>query len=750
MVIRINETNQKRYNDFFIEAFNYAMQLKKDSKFVFDTEAEMAAGTFTSLWQYFHYLPQLAKWNPVYYTKLPLDEEMVEIDADSRQLIVPSQLKTCAGIENDHLAESIMFIVDRFHDGMDLVNAQIWIQWTATELVNGEMTKVEKTTVVPANQVDVNYAQNKIRFPWILNNEVTKYPGNIDFSAVFFITGDVEVPDPQPGDAGHTVTKTGVIYRYNTLPSTIKIEPALQKNLSSSPIDVGGLFAAAVRSNNYGPGFYVPKYPHFTQYGVDLNKISDLDYGTDATLGSLQLRAQATAGDHKDGVADDTDASDSTVISYVWKYRAPDTDENKGILFDCGSNITCTIPQGTILTEKEKEFINAYKTSPAEDVTINSAKDGSLTITYSFGTPSLGKEKVKGSKINYFDKYYQMDATGNYSMVTSDVAAEAIETPYETRNLYEQYAYLDLPRDPEKTAEQQPVTGKYFVLAVNSISGTNTTSAKSSVTKSTETTLTSPKDIEFNSTTNVVETLTIPNTKKVTLSPELKIIDGETYKATMKTTTVVPEKNEQTDKYEYDANASDVAASNISYQFTLPDGNNDEEVNKIELSNATPGWYRGTIITRRNREDKDEVTKIWRLINPAEVPELVPTIPGYLELEDDGSIIYAYDVADGSNVTFSVGAEITVTEKVEGVDTQVTKAVDLETYYSQREGFIPELNSDSKSYVWKKFPDGQIVQNASSYSLTVKAKRGEQYECTVTNNLGSSAPATRRILFECQ
>jgi hypothetical protein len=42
------------------------------------------------LWQYFHYLPQLARQNSVFYTKLPLDEEMVEIKGDSRELIVPA------------------------------------------------------------------------------------------------------------------------------------------------------------------------------------------------------------------------------------------------------------------------------------------------------------------------------------------------------------------------------------------------------------------------------------------------------------------------------------------------------------------------------------------------------------------------------------------------------------------------------------------------------------------------------------
>jgi hypothetical protein len=87
-----------------------------------------------------------------------------------------------------------------------------------------------------------------IRFPWILDSSVTQYSGIIEFSAVFFSMRE---------------GSSDIAYRYSTLPARIKIEPALQKDLADNALDVGGMFAASVRQNNYGPGFYVPVTPYF-------------------------------------------------------------------------------------------------------------------------------------------------------------------------------------------------------------------------------------------------------------------------------------------------------------------------------------------------------------------------------------------------------------------------------------------------------------------------------------------------------
>ena len=135
MIIKIDESNQALYNDFFKKAY-------ADAKYYSLVDDEEGKVAFSSLWEYFDCLPDLAKKMPEYYTKLPLDEKMADIDGNSRKINTPIQLQTCAGIENDHMAENIMFLVDRYQDGQDLTNAQIWIQWKTEDGSAGDNVSV--------------------------------------------------------------------------------------------------------------------------------------------------------------------------------------------------------------------------------------------------------------------------------------------------------------------------------------------------------------------------------------------------------------------------------------------------------------------------------------------------------------------------------------------------------------------------------------------------------------------------------
>ena len=167
MVITINKDNQQLYNEFFMRAHKFARE-----KGIFDDNDPVKdQDTFSSLWQYYNYLPDLGKIDSTYYTKLPLDEPMMTINGDSREIKVPPQLSKCAGIQNDHMAESIMFIIERYHDGKDLANATIWVQWKAEG--------AEGKAAVPHK--DLDFEKDKIRFPWPLREDVTSHPGTIEF-----------------------------------------------------------------------------------------------------------------------------------------------------------------------------------------------------------------------------------------------------------------------------------------------------------------------------------------------------------------------------------------------------------------------------------------------------------------------------------------------------------------------------------------------------------------------------------------
>lgn len=578
MVITINDKNRKIYNDFFVEAYEDAKKasLIADNNYNFEGLFEDGKEAFSSLWEYYHYLPELAKYKPIYYTKLPLDEPMIEINGNSREMSVPAQLTKCASIENDHLAESIMFSIDRFHDSQDLMAAQTWIQWTA---MNGE-EKIERTVSINNNMKDIDFTENKIRFPWPLDSSVTQYPGVIEFSAVFFLKND-----------------DNVVYRYSTLPSKIKIEPALQKELLNNPLDVGGLFAIAVRSNNYGPGFYVPQAPSFTQNGLDLAKESNLDYSVNTENGALTLKAQATVGD-------------TGTLSYSWYHKLPKEDSK--IYFPCGENVNLVLSEGTNLSKEEAEFINTLR--PEEEPVSAGELSAEKSLTYSFGTVEEIYETV--SSKNNFDKYYMIVGDEYKYVKTSDITSEQLNDGL----VYEKITTLKLPEG------NVPVTGEYFVTAKNTIV------EKYSTTDSNKTTLISPNKVTFSGSQADVD-IFLDETDGATLKTNLETDSNEKYSAVWGT-----------------ALDKESTFNDISTEDWYLAGNETE----LKLnSNAPAGWYKADVFATRNRETLKGTSRIWRVLKPVTAPALISLVEGST-IQDDGLV--SIDIKpDGAEFVLVVG-----------------------------------------------------------------------------------------------
>lgn len=597
MVITINEKNQKKYNDFFTEAYQFAQNNN-----LLEEEDENQEGCFESLWQYYKYLSKLASLDSTYYTKLPLDEPMMEIDGNSREIKVPAQLSRCAGIQNDHMAESIMFLIDRYHDGKDLTNATIWIQWKAQDGTEGR-------TAVP--HVDHNFEQNKIRFPWPLTEEVTQHAGQIEFSAVFFMMID---------------GKNEVAYRYATLPAKINIASALLPDLGENATDTSNGFAVTVKTSNYGPGFYLPINPTFgpAQGGLDLDLSSDLLYSsTNADdLGALTLKAQATV-------------TDTGSITYSWVYHAPkDINGVEGIHeFQCGANKTKTIASGETINVLEAAFINQYSSLSNISAGVLSSD---LTINYSFGTVEESYELVTDTNnINNFDKYYN----ASHSLLTAEQLADAIE---DNDPIYEKVSTLTLPASG-------PVTGYYFAMAQNTVKSNNGIDKVSDKVKSTTTVLESP---EMPTVTETNPTTIIFSDGKALLDTTLdkKQSEGyiiQLYKDSTDNEGIIDESNEYGDHIEVKPEDSSISPIELS---ATTDG---------------MGWYQAHITARRNRETKEVNTRVWRVVNEPVAPQIVDYTNRTADdnknsilnitADSDDPYYYKVEVKAGLPVTLSVG-----------------------------------------------------------------------------------------------
>ena len=138
--------------------------------------------------------PSLAVLAPGY-------EPFYEIDLNTRTISAPEVL----GIKTDHKAETVFFKVARHYDGIDLSNLCCIIQYINAA---GE----GRVYAVPYYDLDTCSDEDMILFPWVIDGEVTKKAGEVQYSVRFYLldnTGSIPV------------------YNLNTLPTVGIVEEGI-------------------------------------------------------------------------------------------------------------------------------------------------------------------------------------------------------------------------------------------------------------------------------------------------------------------------------------------------------------------------------------------------------------------------------------------------------------------------------------------------------------------------------------------
>lgn len=295
MIVTVKESNSNKYLGLFTEAYEYLVDEGKITPVNGKTR-------LSDLSEYYGHMADFLEAQEWKFLMLPLDEEPFYIDLNSRTVNIPASFSKCASVQKDQLAETIIFVADRYFDYMDLANTQIYVQWTNPEGFNGA-TRVE--------MMDLETEPGKLRFAWPLNDEVTKVPGNVKFSVRFF--------NDNNGQQGNRK----LVYSLNTIESQIVIKPALQPELTADsyvekPV-TDNLFKAAIVNSRYvGEGVIPPVQPHFGEPGSNItademdtvNKVKVAKLGDDDTV---VFKVQAIAPDVGE-------------MDYKWYYKAMDKD----------------------------------------------------------------------------------------------------------------------------------------------------------------------------------------------------------------------------------------------------------------------------------------------------------------------------------------------------------------------------------------------------------------------------------------
>lgn len=318
MITKITDIN--KYSSLFKRAWD---ELKNRNVF---TAAELAyyeglGNTFTCLEDYFTRIHTLIDVeNPNYeYIMLPIDEPVFEINANTREITIPAGFKKLVSVQGDHIAETLIFSIDRFFDFVDLLNTQIYIQW---------IDENDADRATPVDMIHYDASTGKILFGWPISTEVTKKARNINFSVRFFIK--------EPGAQGK------IQYSFNTKIHQISIAPALQPDLNADIRieDTENYFTNAIVNS---PSTNTPPaaVPSFEAPGLNLPA------SVEVTSAAYELKVQAVA-------------SDAGYIDYVrWYHVTEDgTDDEVLIGSEKYESVTTPINDGKTV----------YYTSPSDGV----------------------------------------------------------------------------------------------------------------------------------------------------------------------------------------------------------------------------------------------------------------------------------------------------------------------------------------------------------------------------------------------
>ena len=240
-----------------------------------------------NLESFFGYIQEIGELDKK-FLRLPLDEPLFEIDANSRKITIPSDFAANGlSVQGDHLAETVFFSIDRYFDYMDLNNCNIRINWKIGD-VSGQSVNFSKS---------VDAEPGKIIFGWPVAKDLTGKSGTLSFAVEFYIERD-----------------NVISYSLNTLISTINIKEGLVL-INPTVINVNDDILNMLQNSSFGEGeAEVPDLAWLTN-GLVTNPDSTvalefinlagnaIDNGGSQTLSSvpvkLYARAQAGAADIK-------------------------------------------------------------------------------------------------------------------------------------------------------------------------------------------------------------------------------------------------------------------------------------------------------------------------------------------------------------------------------------------------------------------------------------------------------------------
>ena len=499
MITYIDTKNREKYQVLFAKAEETLKSAdpNKLSAGINPEEVEIA-----TLNQYFAYLQDLITVSSnenikSYFLRLPLDEELFEINANTRAISIPRSFSSNGvGVQGDETAEIIYFSIDRYFDHTDLANEDmnIVIQWETRDKDRQVITGIS-----PNFGKDIETIPGKIIFGWPIYSELTESPTPIRFAVRFFQLGAADGEGIRP-----------LTYSLATLPSEISVGATIDYDLINrtvQEIDKGKMITGRIKNVGiYDPSIPTPKVPTIsTPLYIDGKeadvRIADLPEEGGITLkvsahptdiGAVQYNWRKFAYDSATGeYADGSDALETGIDNGVYEevttdlgddlyYRITSAQNDSVIVYspiskeDYLNNTTYNAEQEGFET-KDGNFIKLFKrysTATVDKVGIYTvrvgARNGVNTIEQKF--TDSNEEKATGIMIPgplkpTIETPVEAADDGIIHIIAQDGAITLSTTAYKSEE--DENAIVKLTYDWKKINEDNtftPVTGENIII----------------------------------------------------------------------------------------------------------------------------------------------------------------------------------------------------------------------------------------------------------------------------------------------
>lgn len=190
------------------------------------------------------------------FLRLPLDEPMFEINANTREIQVPRDSWT-HGVKGDEIAEVLFFRINRYFDTTDLAQMNIAIEWNnGTEAGSTE-------SFIKYVEEDSKDKDLKIIFGWPLDSKITANASTVRFSIHFYQAGE---------------NTNQYVYSFHTLPQEIHIKDTLKIDYSKVKVESFRDKILGRVSSSTGDKVSTATIPYFilpTELTTEINDISN-------------------------------------------------------------------------------------------------------------------------------------------------------------------------------------------------------------------------------------------------------------------------------------------------------------------------------------------------------------------------------------------------------------------------------------------------------------------------------------------